>query len=520
MEVSSQTRPVTIGSPATRKLIASSPFTLAAVLLAESAWIYSVLGFAAAVVGLSVVFTPASVLIPFAAGAVFTVIVARFRGAAAPTAMRRRPDDSRSPTGGGWRARLLASLLGTVVSAAAAAAYTALGVASVLATVWWELYRGSALFQGSWISSMWEDARLSSDFVAPFAWLVIAGVALWVRGTALARGDRGLPPLLVRSVVGTSVLLALALVGPAPRLAAPAALVFAAYLLAAAAAMSFSRLDAATADGGASPAWRWGSTLVSAFLLVAGLAAAVALAWWGAQPVRALWDAAFAALYPPVVAFFTWLAHLFGHDQPPAQLPPPSSINPGDPERSLFTLPEQIREVARWMFNLGWMGTITYAIYATVDRWLTGDRVESEQGGARERRGLGWWGSIRRFVAGVLLTLSRWYPPLARLLARGNLDRPAGTVREIYRRLLRWSAGEGLPIALGTTPREHRAAMAAAWPELAEEFNTLTEGYLRARFSGAQVEECDLEATVAGWLRIQDVSRRGRRSHPGGAGGL
>ena len=85
---------------------------------------------------------------------------------------------------------------------------------------------------------------------------------------------------------------------------------------------------------------------------------------------------------------------------------------------------------------------------------------------------------------------------------------PADPVRRLYAQLLRRAASFGLIREPSVTPLEFQLALAAAWPEGAGDFASLTDAYVLRRYGDITFGEQEVHALQDRWQRVRALMRR------------
>ncbi|MHB0870266.1 MAG: DUF4129 domain-containing protein, partial [Chloroflexota bacterium] len=467
--------------------------------LAESAWVYLVLCSLVAAITPGAAFTPAAVLFPYVMAMIATLL---------PGSLVAR------------RSSLITRHSSLTIQAAVA--LTALnllgGTLSVVAVVWWEMYRAQPPLDPAWIGAALEGARDPSGGVLPrLLWLLATGAVLWWRGSLLARGREGFPALASRLAWGTVALLGLLAMGGDLLDPALAGSSLAGYLLFGLASLSAARQEETRRgrEGGVEPGWQWGSWVLALLLLAGGFGLAFLFLPQLLAAALGLRGLLVNQLLPLLLAALEWIAHLLGLDKPPEPLPVapgPATPLPSGERLEFFTLSERLREVGRRLFDLSWITMILYALYSWIKQWRWEPHRRSTGGSTRERIAWRFRISLRSILRRLpRAVLSRW-AWLARWADRAPAtDERAWTARELYRRLLKWGSSRGVPRPPCSTPREYAATLSVSWPALESGFRSITEGYLQTRYGGLALSEEEMEAATTGW---QSISRQGVHTAP------
>lgn len=76
------------------------------------------------------------------------------------------------------------------------------------------------------------------------------------------------------------------------------------------------------------------------------------------------------------------------------------------------------------------------------------------------------------------------------------------SVRALYRRLLEWAAGRGLPRKQSQTPLEYLEVLCQKFPREDRELAFITDVYLRVRYGQRPVSDAEVEAVGQAWQKI------------------
>ncbi len=99
--------------------------------------------------------------------------------------------------------------------------------------------------------------------------------------------------------------------------------------------------------------------------------------------------------------------------------------------------------------------------------------------------------------------LSLWRLLRIRWRRRAVEDESVISVRALYRRLLAWAAGRGLPRTPSQTPLEYLGVLAEAWPQERGDLAVLTEAYLQSRYGRNPSSQDVLEAARRAWQHMK-----------------
>lgn len=478
--------------------------------LAESALLFTVLGF---IVGAATGwrnFSPLFVLGPYGLAILTTLSLVAVWGFVWSFSRRFAARSLRlGPAFAVELPHLILSLAAVVV----AALYIAAFVVALLAVTWWELYRELSLLDPSWLGLLLADSNGATERAAALGWLWGLGLLIWARGSYVARARVDSSGTTSRFIGGLLFLLGLVVwagIDSVGQIDASALL--AAYLLFGLAGVASARLEA-TVEGRAGrvdPRWRWQSLALSGLLVVLGFGLVLLGLPLLAQLASWLWNWIAYSLAPALWELVMWIIRLLGMDQPPEVLPEPveKTAPPFQVADRPLSTPEWLAELARLMFNLSWIALILYAVYLAVRHRFSWRGPRRAGDPVRER--MPW--SLRSWLVSILLPLlrllaSRW-PALTRWVSRLAAREDAGwTVRRIYRRLLGWGASHGSAREAWVTPSEYSLLLSSRWPALRDDFHAITASYLQARYGGFATPEEELQEVLQGWLRIEATPR-------------
>jgi hypothetical protein len=201
------------------------------------------------------------------------------------------------------------------------------------------------------------------------------------------------------------------------------------------------------------------------------------------------------------------IAGLFPSSGPP-ELPPVPTLPPVEPEQEFhFALPVWLRSGLRLTWAIFMIGFLLFALWrisSNIFRWLrrrlagtAGAEFESIPGAFR----LDIFGLFRRLLRG-LLALRLLFRP--KRLAEA-VPPEIGSVRQIYRQLLRWAAAAGYPRFIWQTPQEYCGTLVGLLPEAADDLHLVTQFYVRARY-GARASTTDqMDKLSQAWHRVKQA---------------
>jgi hypothetical protein len=192
----------------------------------------------------------------------------------------------------------------------------------------------------------------------------------------------------------------------------------------------------------------------------------------------------------------------------PSDLPAPAPATP-DIEPSgwskLWSLPESVRRGLQSGWTVLFVVLFLVALWrisSDIFRWLrrkfpgrAGAEFETMPGAFRADL-LGWLRSIVRKLFGIRL-------PFQLGKKSGSIIPEAASVRELYRRFLRWAADSGYPRRISQTPNEYFCTLADLLPEARQELALITQHYVSARYSTLPQTKSELNQLRQSWHRVK-----------------
>ncbi|HUU65354.1 MAG TPA: DUF4129 domain-containing protein [Dehalococcoidales bacterium] len=209
-----------------------------------------------------------------------------------------------------------------------------------------------------------------------------------------------------------------------------------------------------------------------------------------------------------------FLISLLPEPSPPEPLPSealPAPTPAEEPDWSkLFILPEAVRSGLRlgWtIMVLGLMLVFLWRVSSQIFGWLR--RRLSTAGAEVEPLS----GAFRADLLSLLTRLLSRLLGLRRLLHRQRKpELPEITsIRQIYRQLLHWAAGRGLPRAVFQTPNEYLYILEDALPESGEALRSVTQHYVSARYGLSSPSADELHQLKQSWHQVKQ--NRPKRPH-------
>lgn len=167
-------------------------------------------------------------------------------------------------------------------------------------------------------------------------------------------------------------------------------------------------------------------------------------------------------------------------------------------------LPESVLRVVRVAFDVFAMVMAILVIGSFMLRvveWTRGRRLRASEAYVEplgHTPGGGLWATLGRLHAYLVGEVRR----LWRRRAVG-VRSEAESVRELYRRMLRWAAKSGYARRPAQTPVEYARFLAAMCPEASPELEMITRAYDRVRYSRDAAGVAELEAVRQAWTRLR-----------------
>jgi hypothetical protein len=174
----------------------------------------------------------------------------------------------------------------------------------------------------------------------------------------------------------------------------------------------------------------------------------------------------------------------------PAELPPPTIPMPEVPSAETFhpwTLPEPIRDILGKLVVFGFLALIVLALYRVFsDIWhrlkgavTRGATIEPLPRTFRANL----LGALMRLIYRILGILFPWRLAYRHKRVTEGQSQEVGSIRHIYRSLLRWGAEAGWPRRVSETPYEYLETLGAMLPADGRgQLSCITEAYVIARY--------------------------------------
>lgn len=168
-------------------------------------------------------------------------------------------------------------------------------------------------------------------------------------------------------------------------------------------------------------------------------------------------------------------------------------------------MPESVRRGLQSGWTILFLGLFLVALWrisSSIFSWLrrrlsgTGGAEYEAMPGAFRADLLSWLKRIVRRLLGIRLLF-----PWGR--KSGSIMPEAASVRELYRRFLRWAAAGGFPRRTSQTPHEYFHTLADLLPEVRQELAFITRQYVSARYGTVPQTEDELRQLRQSWHKVK-----------------
>ena len=184
-------------------------------------------------------------------------------------------------------------------------------------------------------------------------------------------------------------------------------------------------------------------------------------------------------------------------------MPPTESVE----EFKLWSMPEWLRSGLSFSLSILVLGAILLALWrvsSEIFGWLR-QRLAGRAGAEFEPLSGAFKVDFMNLLKRILLRLLR-LKSLFRLRDKeGAVISEVAPVRQIYRQLLRWAAAGGYPRHISQTPREYYFALVGLMPETGEDFDLVTQQYVRARYGAWLPTGDELDKLSQAWHRVKQT---------------
>ncbi|MFH1491706.1 MAG: DUF4129 domain-containing protein, partial [Pseudomonadota bacterium] len=111
---------------------------------------------------------------------------------------------------------------------------------------------------------------------------------------------------------------------------------------------------------------------------------------------------------------------------------------------------------------------------------------------------LGGMRALLRRLFAFILTLASTLSPRPKNAAI------LSSTRGLYRALLRWAAGQGIPRSPSQTPLEYLTTLCGKFPQRERELSLITEAYMRVRYGRTPPGREEFEEAATAWKRVEE----------------
>jgi hypothetical protein len=212
-----------------------------------------------------------------------------------------------------------------------------------------------------------------------------------------------------------------------------------------------------------------------------------------------------------IIKVVTFIASLFPALEP-TELPTMPSIPPTESteEFKLWTMPEWLRSGVSFGWSILVLGAILLALWrvsSEIFGWLR-QRLTGMAGAEFEPLSGAFKVDFMNLLKRILLRLLGLKLPFRLRGKEGAVLSEVTPVRQIYRQFLRWAATGGYPRHISQTPREYYFALVGLVPEAREDFDLVTQQYVRARYGAWLPTGGELDELSQAWHRIKQTHLR------------
>jgi hypothetical protein len=167
----------------------------------------------------------------------------------------------------------------------------------------------------------------------------------------------------------------------------------------------------------------------------------------------------------------------------------------------------EINPILIWLFAFALFLALLTAIFLTVRKFRARDRTRYVPLNAIEVRNR--WENIFRKLIGFFGWMGTRVMDFLRSLLRRRRRQGISVAQEsplsartLYRLLLRWAAGQGLPRLPSQTAGEFLNRLSQKFPRVIKELQLITDVYVQARYSPRGATREDFEAAFRAWQRV------------------
>lgn len=210
----------------------------------------------------------------------------------------------------------------------------------------------------------------------------------------------------------------------------------------------------------------------------------------------------------------TFIANLFPG---PRGTPPPQPLPPEVTPDALTSTPNWwliLRLVLMWGFVAAVIALVLYIYFRDRSLPRTGLRRFFNWLNLVARSLWMWWRRVGARTASTWNQIRAVLSPRLKEPKPGSgmslleARTPRARIRRYYLTLLKRAADSGIERSPQQTPDEYAARLAPHVPEHQTDLNALTEAFIRARYSAAELDEPEVPPVRSAWQKLRDALRR------------
>jgi len=189
---------------------------------------------------------------------------------------------------------------------------------------------------------------------------------------------------------------------------------------------------------------------------------------------------------------------------PPVMPVPPGLLEPSEGSGA-FTMPDVVRHSLRIGWSILASGIVLAFIWrvaSDVFGWLR-LRLGNKEGAEVEALQGAFGLDLSRFARYILDLLLRFKLFLVSKLRKRPAASELGSVRQVYRQLLRWAAAAGYPRGISQTPYEYLHTLSELMPQARADLDFVTEEYVGARYGPLLPTDERLHLLRYSWRRLK-----------------
>ena len=217
-------------------------------------------------------------------------------------------------------------------------------------------------------------------------------------------------------------------------------------------------------------------------------------------------------LWGLVLKLVALIASLLPEPEPsglPPPVPPAPEMEPSEWSK-LWSLPEPVRRGLQSGWSILFFGLILVALWrisSGIFGWLR-RRLSSAVGAEFESMPGAFRADLLNWLKRIVLRLLGIRLPFQLGRKSGSIMAEAASVRELYRRFLRWAAASGFPRHISQTPQEYFYTLADLLPEARQDLAFITRQYVSARYGTLPQTEDELRQLRESWHNVKQNNLR------------